>query len=183
MPGTGLRSGRPEAGPGWPGMTKWGLMAHGLCRRGGAQRIHRKWWRECPRDVADLGLLHAVCRHLHLIDRIGAVVGGEVFLKAHGARTDVGFRGVDAGGTSEAGVDVGDDAGRVGTTLGERGDALNELDRLAEQSLFVSPWARRRAEHQRGGKQVSPEIHVSAPSLPAKSPSRKILARAWLTQS
>ena len=36
-------------------------------------------------------------------------------------------------------------------------DTLDELDRLAEQSFFVSPRARRRAEHQRGGEQVSPD--------------------------
>src|SRR5437764_1015212 len=80
---------------------------------GGARRVHGQWWRERPGDVADLGLLRAMRRHLHLINRRGAVVGGKVLLKAHGAGTDVGLHGVDAGRVGEPPVDVGDNARRV----------------------------------------------------------------------
>ena len=84
------------------------------------------------------------------------------------ARTS-GFSGVDAGGVGEPRVDVRDDAKRVGAAIGKRDHALDERDRLAEQPLFVSPRARRRAKHKRSGEHQCPEIHVFSPFAPAKS--------------
>ena len=72
---------------------------------------------------------------------------------------------------AEPGVDVGDDAQRIGAAIGELGDALHEFDRLAEQALFVRPQAVRRPEHQRGLEQISPDVQIQdlSPFAPAKS--------------
>src|SRR5215213_214523 len=159
-------------------------MADCLRRRRGAQSVHRQRRRERPLDVADFGLLHAVRGHLHLVDRIGGVVGGDVLLKPHSARPHVLFCGIDARSVAEPRIDIYHDAKRIGTALGKAGDPFHELDRVAEQAFLVCPRTGWRPEHQRGGEQISPgpKIHVSAPSLPAKSPSRKIIGTIWLTQ-
>ena len=70
-------------------------------------------------------------------------------LELQRARTHIRLGGVDASDALQPGIDVGDDALRIGAAIGELGNPLDERGGLAEQSLFVRSKSARRTEHQR----------------------------------